>query len=202
LIHGITRVDRYGKTEVLSEEKTMRRQGKRLFKSFKRRGEWVELLFMTVASGMGFNVAKPWGDSAKYDVVVENEGRFLRIQVKSTEMWMGSCYLCQLHASGVSLYTAKDIDYFALYVLPDDVWYIFPVKTLAGMTAVGLSPHREGSKYHQYKENWFLLTRHHFRRGARTVMPGQDNRPSSMNRLTGRILKRLRGQDGRSGEAS
>ncbi len=41
-------------------EKTMRRQSKRLFTSYKKRGEWVELLFMTVASGIGFNVAKPW----------------------------------------------------------------------------------------------------------------------------------------------
>jgi hypothetical protein len=35
------------------------RQGKKLFENFSRRGEWVELLFMTVAAGLGFNVAKP-----------------------------------------------------------------------------------------------------------------------------------------------
>jgi PD-(D/E)XK endonuclease len=172
----------------------MRRQGKRIFKNYKRRGEWVELLFMTVASGMGFNVAKPWGDSALYDVVVEQDGRFLRIQVKSTEMWMGSNYLCQVHACGGNLYTAKDIDYFALYVLPDDVWYIVPAKRLEGMTAVALTPHNNKSKYNRYKENWWLLTRHHFRRGTRTGIPAQDNRPSSINRLTGRIMKRLRGE--------
>jgi len=171
----------------------MRRQGKRLFANYKKRGEWVELLFMTVASGIGFNVAKPWGETSSYDVVVENEGRFLRIQVKSTEMWVNGSYLCQLHACGSRLYTEKEIDYFAIYVLPDDVWYIFPVRTLAGMSAVAVTPHKATSKYNGYKEAWWLLTRHHFRRGARTVVPGQDQRPSSINKLSGRIMKRLRG---------
>ncbi len=175
----------------------MRRQWKRLFANFKQRGEWVELLFMTVAAGLGFTVAKPWGDSARYDVIVENEGRFLRIQVKSTELWTGSCYMCQLHMCD-RLYTAEEIDYFAIYVLPLDLWYIFPAKTLAGMGAVGLSPHRKGHKYERYMENWRLLTRHHFRRGARTVVPPEDSRPDSIDRLCGRIVKRIRGAGGES----
>jgi PD-(D/E)XK endonuclease len=171
----------------------MGRWGKKLFANYKRRGEWVELLFMTVASGLGFNVAKPFGDSARYDVVVENEGRFLRIQVKSTESMVGGCYSCQLHVCGNRLYTPKEIDYFALYILPKDVWYIFPAKTLAGMSAVALAPHLKGHKYERYMENWWLLTRHHFRRGARTVVPPGDGRPGSVDRLSARIVERIRG---------
>jgi len=78
----------------------MGRWGRKLFANYKRRGEWVELLFMTVASGLGFNVAKPFGDSARYDVIVENEGRFLRIQVKSTEAMVGvvTCASCMCAA--------------------------------------------------------------------------------------------------------
>jgi hypothetical protein len=171
----------------------MRLRDRAKFANYKRRGEWVELLFMTVAARMGFNVAKPWGDSASYDVVVENEGRFLRVQVKSTEMWMGGCYLCQLHAGGNRLYTAKEIDYFAIYVLPDDVWYIFPAKTLEGMATVGVTPHRKGSKWDRYKESWWFLTRHHFRRGKRTTAPSGKLRFSSMGRLTRRIVERLEG---------
>ena len=53
------------------------------FKTYKQRGEWVELLFMTEAAQRGFNVSKPWGDSARYDISVEANGRFLRVQVKS-----------------------------------------------------------------------------------------------------------------------
>ncbi|MGA2375776.1 MAG: group I intron-associated PD-(D/E)XK endonuclease [Candidatus Sulfotelmatobacter sp.] len=168
-----------------------RRMGK-LFPSYKKRGEWVELLFMTVAAGLGFTVAKPWGETGRYDVIVENEGRFLRMQVKSTEMWIKSCYLCQLHMCG-RLYTPEEIDYYAIYVLPEDVWYIFPARTLAGLGSVGLSPHRKGHKYERYMENWWLLTRHHFRRGTRTVVPPEDGRPGSVDRLSARIVQRIRG---------
>jgi PD-(D/E)XK endonuclease len=170
----------------------MGRWGGKVFANYKRRGEWVELLFMTVASGLGFTVAKPWGDSARYDVIVENEGRFLRIQVKSTEQWAGSGYVCQLHMCG-RLYTAKDIDYFAIYVLALDLWYIFPARTLAGLGAVVLTPHRKGHKYERYMENWWLLTRHHFRRGTRTVVPPEVGRPGSVDRLSARIVERIRG---------
>src|SRR5580700_5862224 len=99
----------------------MGRWGKKLFANYKRRGEWVELLFMTVASGLGFNVAKPWGEPPRYDVVVELNGRFLRVQVKSTEMWLGTCYLCQLYRFGRPHYTPKQVDYFAIYVVPEDI---------------------------------------------------------------------------------
>jgi hypothetical protein len=171
----------------------MRRRGKRLFANYKRRGEWVELLFMTVAAGLGFTVAKPWGETACYDVIVENEGRFLRIQVKSTEMSTGGCYRCELRMCDNQLYLAGEIDYFAIYILPEDVWYIFPARTLAGVGAVVLTPHRKGHKYERYMENWWLLTRHHFRRGARTVVPPGDGRPGSVDRLSARIVERLRG---------
>jgi len=173
----------------------MGRRWKRVFANFKQRGEWVELLFMTVAAGLGFTVAKPFGDSARYDVIVENEGRFLRIQVKSTEVWTGSSYVCQLHMCG-RLYSAEDIDYFAIYVLPLDLWYIFPARTLAGLGAVVLSPQRKGHKYERYLENWWLLTRHHFRRGAKTVVPPGDDRSRAIDRLSGRIMERLRGLRG------
>jgi hypothetical protein len=170
----------------------MAQRGKRLFDSYKRRGEWVELLFMTVASGLGFNVARPWGDSGRYDVAVELAGRFLRMQVKSTEMWLGTCYLCQLYAFGQRAYTAKEIDYYAIYVLPADVWYIFPVRRLAGMRTIALTPHLKGHKYERYMENWGQLAPR--RRTANTAID-EDNRRTAMTRLTRRILKRLEGLD-------
>jgi hypothetical protein len=172
----------------------MARRGKKLFDSYKRRGEWVELLFMTVASGLGFNVFRPWGDSGRYDVALEHEGRFLRVQVKSTEMWLGTCYLCQLYAYGQRAYTAKEIDYYAIYVLPADVWYIFPVRALAGMRTIAVTPHLKGHKYERYMENWGQLIRPHSRR-AKNAAGSEDNRRSAMTRLTKRILKRLEGLD-------
>jgi hypothetical protein len=36
----------------------------------KARGEWAELRFMTRATELGFIVAKPWGDSAPFDLAL------------------------------------------------------------------------------------------------------------------------------------
>jgi hypothetical protein len=171
----------------------MRLRDRTKFATYKRRGEWAELVFITVAQGLGFNVAKPWGDSAQWDVALEQEGRFVRVQVKCTGVMVGGCYVCQLHGFGNRLYTAKELDYFACYIVPLDVWYIFPVTRVLGLNVVVLSPHRKGHKYERYMEAWWFLTRHHFRRGRRTLVPSEERRVSSLGRLTRRIVERLEG---------
>jgi hypothetical protein len=40
----------------------------------KELGEWAELCFMARASDRGLNVSRPHGDSASYDVGVEQNG--------------------------------------------------------------------------------------------------------------------------------
>lgn len=171
----------------------MGRRGRKLFDSYNRRGEWTELLFMTVAAGRSFNVAKPWGESRRYDVGLERDGRFARVQVKSTDMWLGTCYLCQLYAYGRRPYTAKEIDYYAIYVLSADTWYIFPVRALAGKRTIALTPHLKGHKYEPYMEAWPLLSQH--LAPSSKAHPNQDQHPKSMSRLTQRILKRLEDLD-------
>ena len=137
----------------------MRKKIEATFANYKKRGAWVELLFMTQASKRGFSVSKPWGDSELYDVVLELEGSFLRVQVKSTDAWTGRSYICGLTPGGGRSYTSKDLDYFGIYVLPDDVWYIFPASRLIGKRAITLSPHRtrEDCESEWYREAWSLL---------------------------------------------
>jgi hypothetical protein len=171
----------------------MRLRDRTKFATYKRRGEWAELVFITIAQGLGFNVAKIWGDSAAYDVALEMNGRFVRVQVKCTGTMVEGCYVCQLHGFGNRLYTAAEVDYFACYVVPEDAWYIFPVKVLLGMTAVGLTPRRKGHKYERYMEAWWFLMRHHFRRGRRTITPSERKTFGSMGRLTRRIVERVEG---------
>ena len=174
----------------------MRLRDRTKFATYKRRGEGAELVFITIAQGLGFNVAKIWGDSAAYDVSIEKNGWFLRVQVKSTERWIGlrdGSYVCQLHGSDNRLYTPSEVDYFACYVVPVDTWYIFPVARLSGMMAVALTPRLKGQKYARYMEAWGLLTRRHARQGRRTKSPSEKMRFNSMGRLTRRIIERLEG---------
>jgi len=129
----------------------------------KERGEWAEARFLAKAAEQGFRVSKPWGDSARYDFALEREGRFLRIQVKSTTSRLRNGYRCLLQppqgaANPKKLYSAEQVDFFAAYVIPEDVWYIIPAEVGVKMRGrAWLFPDSPGHKYEKYKEAWPLL---------------------------------------------
>lgn len=131
----------------------------------KERGEWAELQFMAKAAGQGLRVAKAWGDSARYDVVVESGGRLLRVQVKSTVCRSKSSrrsYVCTVHPNlRTRPYARGEFDFLAAYVIPADVWYIIPSKVVVrgNMGMIVLSPFHARHKYRRYKEAWHLLRR-------------------------------------------
>ncbi len=126
----------------------------------KRRGEWVEMQFMARAACHGLIVSKPWGESARYDFVVEHQGRFSRVQVKSTTNHHKSGYSCPCHGSRKDRpYTAEDIDFIAVFVIPEDVWYVVPVAHIRP-SALTLEPRRPRNKYGRYMEAWHLLMGH------------------------------------------
>jgi hypothetical protein len=136
------------------------------FKSFKQRGEWVELRFMATAAERGFSVLKPWGDTRPYDVGIEEGPNFLRIQVKSTTCRTGTGYFCQFkpHYLKQQDYTLAQLDVFAAYVIPVATWYIIPAALLLGpqrKTGIMLYPveplKKDRYSYEAYKEAWPLL---------------------------------------------
>jgi hypothetical protein len=131
------------------------------FQTYKQRGEWVELLFMTGGARRGFRVSKPWGDSSRYDVSVEHEGRFRRVQVKSTNAPRGNGgYICYLKRTGIRYYQIHEVDFFAIYVLPKEAWYVLPAKVVLRLKSnIRLAPGNAKQKYARYEEAWHLLRR-------------------------------------------
>jgi PD-(D/E)XK endonuclease len=93
----------------------------------KPRGELAELAFMRKAANLGFAVAKPWGDSDRYDVVVRFEKTFWRVQIKSVLALTPSrshFRVQTMNASGKA-YSRDDIDFLVAYIFPRDHWYVF-----------------------------------------------------------------------------
>jgi hypothetical protein len=146
------------------------------FKTFKERGEWVELRFMTAAIEHGYAVSKPWGDSASYDVGVSHGPDILRVQVKSTTVRTGTGYFCQFkpHFLRKQDYTLQQVDLFAAAacpersrrIIPQDVWYLIPAAVILGpqrKTGLMLYPmvplKKDRYKYEGYKEAWPLLSK-------------------------------------------
>jgi hypothetical protein len=140
---------------------------KLVFKNFKERGESVELRFMAQAMGLGLRVSKPWGDSSAYDVGVESGSRIPRVQVKSTTNRMGSGYLCRLKPNPASApYREEQLDFFAAYVIPEDVWYVIPAGVvLRGRGDLMLCP-VQARKYDRCRYE-------HYREASRPLRPEQ-----------------------------
>jgi hypothetical protein len=101
----------------------VKKSGIDIKKTYKQLGEWAELCFMARAADRGLNVSKPHGDSASYDVGVEQNGRFLRIQVKSTRYQKAGSFICNIvRASQQERYSPGMLDFFAVYLAPIDLW--------------------------------------------------------------------------------
>ena len=129
-------------------------------KDCKERGEWAELYFMMLAAGLGMKVSKPFGDSGRYDVGVENQRRVLRVQVKSTiYKRRGGEYSLNVMGPQRQKYEPGRVDYFAILLIPRDDWYILPFEVM-GMSnsSIHFTPTAKRQKYGEYWEAWHLLS--------------------------------------------
>ena len=130
-------------------------------KNSKRRGEWAELQFMAKAAKYGLRISKPWGELARYDMVIETGGRFVRVQIKSTmHLRSKGCYVCGIRPCKTSKpYQRGEFDFVAAYVIPKDVWYIIPSSVVVHGKRTGIPLYTSSStgKYEAYKEAWHLL---------------------------------------------
>lgn len=130
----------------------------------KLKGELGELDFLRKAMGMGMLVSKPWGDSYRYDFVVDCEGRLSRTQVRSTE------YRSGLNGFAVHAYvhvgekavplTEKDIDVLVAFISARNIWYVLPVGAFSPRTALCFYPDgsTKGALFEQYREAWWVMS--------------------------------------------
>ena len=125
-------------------------------------GERSEAAFLHRAAGLGFGVAKPWGDSMRYDFILDNGERLIRVQVKCTECIRARAYETRAtYTTGNTraVYTKKDIDYVAAHVVPLDLWYIVPVEVCTPAPMLRFYPHRKAKKMRleKFREAWRQL---------------------------------------------
>ncbi|MFZ0863537.1 MAG: group I intron-associated PD-(D/E)XK endonuclease [Candidatus Sulfotelmatobacter sp.] len=134
-------------------------------KNTKVTGERSEAAFLHQAANRGFGVAKPWGDSRRYDFILDNGACLHRVQVKCTESIRARAYETRATyttGKGRAAYTKQDIDFIAAHVVPLDIWYIIPVEICTPAPMLRFYPHRKAKKMRlePYREAWHLLQSH------------------------------------------
>jgi hypothetical protein len=129
----------------------------------KRKGELSELAFLYKAVSMGFGVAKPYGDSERFDFIVSSGCQLRRVQVKSCYK-AGRCgYGIRAGGNckrGPEMYTPEEIDVIVVYVVPEDVWYVVPIEALRKRYCLYFHPNGSRSgmyQYEKYREAWWLM---------------------------------------------
>jgi hypothetical protein len=125
----------------------------------KHRGELAELAFMRKAAALGFSVAKPWGESERYDVVLRAGKVFWRVQVKSVRSKSPQRKHYRVRTvNWLKLpYSADEIDFLVAYIFPEDTWYVLPVSEVENRKALFINPKSKRSKYQEFREAWNLL---------------------------------------------
>jgi hypothetical protein len=138
----------------------------------KRRGEISELAFALAAARRGFGISKPFGDSNRYDIILDCQDRdcqdqecddhhcqnharqnlnaqtrprLIRVQVKSSTQMQNGLYHLNAHRriNGRAVpYKLSEIDFIAAYIIPEDSWFIFPLPHILGLSSLLLSPKR------------------------------------------------------------
>ncbi len=141
--------------------------------STKRRGEISELAFALAAARHGFGISKPFGDSERYDIILDpshvpansdahSRPRLVRVQVKSSTLLQNGLYHInahrRIHGRAVP-YKLSEIDFIAAYIIPEDSWFILPLPHVLGQTSLLFRPKKSRlpSLYNGYREAWNLL---------------------------------------------
>jgi hypothetical protein len=126
----------------------------------KQRGEMAEAAFVAKAASLGLCLSKPWGESSRYDLIVDNGKRLLRVQVKSAHRageYGG--YTFHAHGNTTRAYGANEIDVLVAYVVPVNAWYVFPVGEFRKYKSMKLFPvsRRRSSKFEKFREAWGVV---------------------------------------------
>ncbi|MBA3916375.1 MAG: hypothetical protein H0X25_21525 [Acidobacteriales bacterium] len=86
--------------------------------------------------------------------------RFLRVQVKSTNRLRGGedYYVVNIVGPKHNPYPRGSFEFFALYLIPIDTWYIIPYWAI-GRTrrSINITPARPCGPYEPFREAWHLF---------------------------------------------
>ena len=116
----------------------------------KQKGNITELECMLAFIKLGYNVLTPYGDCERYDFVVDVNGKFIRVQVKTSRTYNDGA---SFSFSGRSCnrkdgqiihhyYTNEEIDYFA--TIFDGKCYLIPVEECGADKKLRTLPAKNG----------------------------------------------------------
>jgi hypothetical protein len=131
-----------------------------------RRGDETEAILLARLLDCGCSVSVPFGDSDRYDLLVDDDGYLFRVQCK-TGSWVNGAVRFKLYSSTVAdgervdaEYTADEVDAYAVYSSETDAAYWVPISE-TGSGEMRLRVEEPEPKAPRSRLNWageYLLT--------------------------------------------
>jgi hypothetical protein len=130
----------------------------------KRRGDLAELAFLLKATQLGLIVCKPYGDGLPLDFIVLGGARLSRVQVKSIHRLTparGHYHVTtkRRRAGRTRPYSRRDVDVLAVYIQPEDTWYLLPPRAFRNRQTLHFYPRHLAARrrFRAYRERWSLF---------------------------------------------
>ena len=105
----------------------------------KHKGAQTELQCITYLHGLGYNISIPFGDNARYDLILDTNKELLKLQIKTARQCTDTNDTWVINTSSTGInhqinkkrrYTADEIDYFGTYI--NGQVYLVPVSECGG----------------------------------------------------------------------
>jgi hypothetical protein len=141
----------------------------RTVRNSKRNGELVEVAFLHKAVSLGFAASKPYGDSEPYDFILDADRngshQLWRVQVKSSGCnFHGAYHITAGHFSSRATkvsYTPEQIDFLVVCIVPEDAWYVLPIRDFSPRRYLSFFPHlpkaKSRGRYEHLRDAWHLM---------------------------------------------
>ena len=110
-----------------------------------RQGILGESAFQYRGAALVLRLSKPISEKGPYDYIIDSGRRFWRVNVKSSRcmtrwlmynVWVGRNRNRGRHGQQAVPYLKSEIDFIAIYIIPEDTFCIIPVSELAGRTHI------------------------------------------------------------------
>lgn len=117
----------------------------------KQKGNLTELQCLTAFYEQGCHVSLPYGENSRYDMIVDVNGKLLRVQVKTSSLKKEdenaiefSCRSTRVNSQGTvsNKYTSDEIDYFATFW--KGVCYLIPITECSVSKTLRFAPPKSG----------------------------------------------------------
>lgn len=98
----------------------------------KHKGALTELQCITYLHSLGYTISIPYGDNARYDIILDTGKELLKIQIKTASLAIDTndTYIVKTCSTGVNTsgtkvhsYTKEEVDYIGTFI-KDKVYFI------------------------------------------------------------------------------